>query len=144
MGVASRLKEVCLACPKNLYHFPGLRDNEIPITDYRVLLTRYLFYFKVAQNEFEQILQEHLYANYSVRPEYGHELIEVSLDLDLTHTVVRCVNGKEQKQTYRYVIGCNGVRSFVREAAGIKFVGRVVSAMAIIDVPLTGVNFNDR
>lgn len=138
------MKEVCLACPGNLYHFPGLRDDEIPVTDYRVLPTRYPFYFKVAQNEFEQILREHLYANYSVRPEYGHELVEVSSTLESTQTVIRSADGKKQKETYRYVIGCDGVRSFVREAAGIKFVGRVVSAMAMMDVPLTGVNFDDR
>jgi 2-polyprenyl-6-methoxyphenol hydroxylase-like FAD-dependent oxidoreductase len=30
MGVASRLEEVCLECPGNIYHFPGVPDDECP------------------------------------------------------------------------------------------------------------------
>ena len=144
MGVAPRLKEVCLACPGNLYHFPGLKDEELPRTDYRVLPTRYPFYFKVAQNEFEQILREHLYANYSLRPEYNTELVQLSQNQDCAKAVIRLPSGEKEEVSYPYVVGCDGVKSFVREAAGIKFIGRVVSAMAMMDVPLTGVDFDDR
>lgn len=40
MGMASRLEEICLECPGNIYHFPGMPDDKCPRTDYRVLPTR--------------------------------------------------------------------------------------------------------
>ncbi len=42
------------------------------------------------------------------------------------------------------MVGCDGVRSFVREAAGIEFVGEDVAVMAMMDVELENVTFDDR
>jgi 2-polyprenyl-6-methoxyphenol hydroxylase-like FAD-dependent oxidoreductase len=45
IGLAHRLEEVCLECPGNIYHFPHLSEEEQPRTDYRVLPTRFPFYY---------------------------------------------------------------------------------------------------
>ncbi len=144
MGVASRLEEVCLECPGNIYHFPGVPDDECPRTDYRVLPTSFPFYYKISQNDFEQVLREFLYAQYSMLPEYRTELVKLVQDGDRVVATIRLPDGQEEECSYPYVVGCDGVRSFVRDAAGIKFNGEVIAAMAMMDVPLENVTFDDR
>ncbi|KAJ9144936.1 Pentachlorophenol monooxygenase [Pleurostoma richardsiae] len=143
MGMGPRLEEVCLECPGNIYHFPGLTEKTWPRTDYRVLPTRFPFYYKISQNNFEQILREHLYAYYSVQPEYQTELLRVEQDADGV-TVHIQHDGKVEEARYRYVVGCDGVHSTIRNAAGIAFNGRNVSVMSMMDVELHDVNFDDR
>ena len=73
IGVAHRIEEVSLPCPGNVYHFEGLDEDEKPRTDFRALPTRYPFYYKINQNDFEHVLREHLLAHYGIVPEYGRE-----------------------------------------------------------------------
>lgn len=145
MGLAHRLEEVCLKCPGNIYHFPHLSEDQQPRTDYRVLPTRFAFYYKINQNDFEQVLREHLFAQYSVRPEYGTEL--TGLERAGDEAMVASIsgpNGHVQTQRFDWVVGCDGVRSFVRQAIGIGFQGEQVALMAMMDVELSNVTFDDR
>ncbi|KAL1847763.1 hypothetical protein Plec18170_008424 [Paecilomyces lecythidis] len=145
MGMAHRLEEVCLECPGNLYHFPGLSDDQCPRTDYRVLPTRYPFYYKISQENVELVLREHLFANYSINPEYRTELVALEQDThESVKATIRHPDGSIEKATYPYVIGCDGVHSFVRNAAGIKFEGETVAVMSMMDVELSNVTFDDR
>ncbi|OQV06724.1 FAD binding domain-containing protein [Cladophialophora immunda] len=149
MGVGHRLKEVCLECPGNRYHFPGMPDEECPKTDYRFLPTRYPFYYKISQNDFEQVLREHLFATHGVSPEYQTEVVALSNPAEnqvngRVKAAIKLPNGAQEHVTYPWVVGCDGVKSFVRDAAGIAFNGEIVAAMAMMDVPLTDVRFDDR
>lgn len=145
MGIAFRLKEICLECPGNIYHFPGVDAENCPRTDYRVLPTRFPFYYKISQNDFEQVLREHLFAHHSIIPEYSTELLDVKqIDEVSIEAILRLPNGATESRTYSYAVGCDGVRSLVRERAGIKFHGEVVAGMAMMDVELHHVNFDDR
>ncbi|KIX09292.1 uncharacterized protein Z518_00371 [Rhinocladiella mackenziei CBS 650.93] len=149
MSIGHRLKEVCLECPGNRYHFPGMPDEQCPKTDYRVLPTRYPFYYKISQNDFEQVLREHLFATHGMAPEYQTEVVALSSPADIemggrVRATIKLPNGDFEDTTYPWVVGCDGVKSFVRDVAGIAFKGDVVAAMAMMDVPLTGVNFDDR
>ncbi len=144
MGIASRLEEVCLECPGNIYHFPGRSIDQQPRTDYRVLPTRYAFYYKINQNDFEQVLREHLYAQYSLRPEYRTELIGLVAEDEAVRAAIRAPDGRIEEVLHPWVVGCDGVRSFVREAAGIRFAGEEVAVMSMMDVELTDVRFDDR
>ncbi|KAI1629730.1 pentachlorophenol monooxygenase [Exophiala viscosa] len=149
MSIGHRLKEVCLECPGNRYHFPGMPDEQCPKTDYRVLPTRYPFYYKISQNDFEQVLREHLLATQGMAPEYQTEIVALSSPAEiekdgLVKATIKLPNGQTEVITCPWVIGCDGVKSFVRDVAGIKFNGEVVAAMAMMDVPLTSVNFDDR
>ncbi|QOV98419.1 FAD-dependent oxidoreductase [Rhodococcus pyridinivorans] len=146
IGAAHRLEEVCAECPGNIYHFPGREEDDQPRTDYRSLPTRYPFYYKINQNDFEQVLREHLLAVYSLVPEYRTEVIRIdrtSGDGDVT-AVLRHADGTEEIVTAPWVVGCDGKRSFVREAAGIGFRGEEVASMSMMDVELTNVTFDDR
>lgn len=143
MGIAHRLEEVCLQCPGNIYHFPHLPESEQPRTDYRVLPTRFAFYYKINQNDFEQVLREHLFSQYSLKPEYRTELVGLSQDAGSVEARIMRPDGTVDTRRHSWVVGCDGVRSFVRGAAGIDFPGEEVAAMAMMDVELTDVNFDD-
>ncbi|RAL06910.1 pentachlorophenol monooxygenase [Aspergillus homomorphus CBS 101889] len=144
MGMASRLEAICLECPGNLYRFPGLAEADYPRTDYRVLPTRFPFYYKISQNDFEQVLREHLFSHYTVQPEYSTALVEAQSDLDWVIARIRLADGRVEESRYRYIVGCDGVHSTVRDAAGIKFEGKNVGVMGMMDVELTNVTFDDR
>ncbi|KAK9446553.1 FAD binding domain-containing protein [Limtongia smithiae] len=144
MGLASRLEEVCLECPGNIYHFPGMKEDDCPRTDYRVLPTRYAFYYKISQNDFEQALRELLWSKYSVGPEYRTELTALGQDGTRATATIRRPDGATETVSYPWVVGCDGVHSFVRDAAGIKFSGETVAVMTMADVELENVTFDDR
>jgi NADPH-dependent dioxygenase len=135
IGVAHRIEEIALPCPGNVYHFQGVADHEKPRTDFRGLPTRYPFYYKINQNDFEQVLREHLLSQHGIRPEYGRELTELWQDAD---GVTICVRDRSAKRTdhsrHGWVIGSDGAHSRVREQLGIEFVGENVGVMAMMDV----------
>ncbi|MEU9890938.1 FAD-dependent oxidoreductase [Sphaerisporangium sp. NPDC051011] len=143
IGAAHRLEEVCAECPGNIYHFPGRSLDEQPRTDYRTLPTRYAFYYKINQNDFEQVLREHLLATYSVVPEYRTEVLDVVPEGERVRVELRLPSGNKETIWADWAVGCDGKRSLVRDRAGISFDGEEVAAMAMMDVPLTNISFDD-
>ena len=143
IGAAHRLEEVCAECPGNIYHFPGRRPEDQPRTDYRTLPTRYAFYYKINQNDFEQVLREHLLAVYSVVPEYRTEVLDVVPDGERVRVELTLPDGTQEVIHSDWIVGCDGKRSLVRDRAGIAFEGEEVAAMAMMDVQLTNVTFDD-
>lgn len=144
MGVAHRLEDVCLPCPGNVFHFQGLADADKPRLDFRTLPTRYAFYYKLNQNDFEQVLREHLFSSYGHAPEYGTEAQTVEGRED--GAVVRIRNGKTDEVSevdYPWVVGCDGAHSAVRQSAGIPFSGEQVGVMAMMDAELAGFPYDD-
>lgn len=144
IGMAHRLEEVCLECPGNIYNFPGREYDSQPRTDYRVLPTRFAFYYKINQNDFEQVLREHLLAQYDMRPEYQTECVGLDAGADGVEAQIRLPDSSVETQHFGWVVGCDGKNSFVRESAGIAFTGEIVAEMAMMDVVLENVNFDDR
>jgi 2-polyprenyl-6-methoxyphenol hydroxylase-like FAD-dependent oxidoreductase len=144
IGAAHRLEEVCSECPGNVYHFPGREEDDQPRTDYRSLPTRYPFYYKINQNDFEQVLREHLLAVYSVVPEYRTEVVDIVPEGEGVRVELVLPDGGSETVQAAWVVGCDGKRSIVRDRAGIAFEGEEVAAMAMMDVPLSNVTFDDR
>lgn len=139
IGVAHRLEEVCLPCPGNVYHFQGMPEDQLPRTDFRALPSRYAFYYKLNQNDFEQVLRGHLNAQYSLVPEYGTELVSLAGGADGVDVTLRHAGtGEVEHGRYDWVIGCDGSKSRVRQEAGIGFTGQRVGVMAMMDVEVTG------
>jgi 2-polyprenyl-6-methoxyphenol hydroxylase-like FAD-dependent oxidoreductase len=137
IGVAHRLEEVCLPCPGNIYHFQGMPEDQLPRTDFRGLPSRYAFYYKLNQNDFEQVLREHLDAQYSVIPEYGTEVVAVTEAADQVGVQLRRTDtGEVEHARYDWVVGCDGSRSRVRQEAEIGFTGDRVGVMAMMDVEI--------
>ncbi len=80
IGIAHRILEVNGFCPGNRFHIEemGLPPDEVPVLDFRQLEnTRYNFYGKVNQQDFEQILRDHIASQHSVTPEWGSECVSV-------------------------------------------------------------------
>jgi NADPH-dependent dioxygenase len=144
IGVAHRLEEVCLPCPGNVYHFAGLPEEQLPRTDFRSLPSRYPFYYKLNQNDFEQVLREDLNAQYSLVPEYGTELVSVAETGDGVEACLRHAgSGRVEQSRYDWVVGCDGSKSNVRREAGIGFTGQRVGVMAMMDVEIDGFRYDD-
>jgi phenol 2-monooxygenase len=79
-------------------------------------------------------------------PDYGYEFIGLTRHDGDTHPVevsVRRVDGLQRTVRARYVVGCDGARSLVREAIGRKHVGDVSAhAWGVMDV-LVNTDFPD-
>ena len=144
MGVAHRLEQVCLMCPGNVYHFQGLSDDEKPRTDFRTLPSRFAFYYKLNQNDFEQVLRDHLLAHYAIRPEYRTELVDLSPLAGSVRVSLRHRDTGETETTeFPWIVGCDGAHSRVRQGAGIAFPGQRVGVMAMMDVEVKGFPHDD-
>jgi 2-polyprenyl-6-methoxyphenol hydroxylase-like FAD-dependent oxidoreductase len=144
IGVAHRIEEVALPCPGNVYHFQGMADADKPRTDFRTLPTRYAFYYKINQNDFEQVLREHLRAHYGITPEYGTEFLDLRQDADgVTVSLADRDSRAVEELRCSWVIGSDGAHSRVRAKAGIPFAGDRVGVMAMMDVEVTDFPHDD-
>jgi 2-polyprenyl-6-methoxyphenol hydroxylase-like FAD-dependent oxidoreductase len=144
IGVAHRIEEVSLPCPGNVYHFPGMSEEEKPRTDFRTLPTRYPFYYKINQNDFEQVLREHLRAHYGIVPEYNREFTDFRQDADgVDVSVVDRRTGESETFRCGWIIGSDGAHSRVRERSGIQFQGARVGVMAMMDVEIEDFVYDD-
>ncbi|MFF0144875.1 2-polyprenyl-6-methoxyphenol hydroxylase-like FAD-dependent oxidoreductase [Amycolatopsis sulphurea] len=137
IGVAHRIEEVSLPCPGNLYHFQGMTEEDKPRTDFRGLPTRYPFYYKINQNEFEQVLREHLRACYGITPDYNSELTDLVQDESgVTLSIAHGDSGETETYRCGWAVGSDGTHSRVRERLGIDFPGEQIGCMAMMDVEL--------
>jgi NADPH-dependent dioxygenase len=127
-----------------VYHFEGLDEDEKPRTDFRGLPTRYPFYYKINQNDFERVLREHLLSHYGIVPEYGREFQDLHQDeRGVTLAAIDHATGASEDIRCSWVIGSDGAHSRVRDRTGIPFVGQQVGVMAMMDVELEDVAFDD-
>jgi 2-polyprenyl-6-methoxyphenol hydroxylase-like FAD-dependent oxidoreductase len=95
----------------------GLRLFDVGVDD-----TAYPFLLFLSQSETEAALTEHLAAR-GVRVERGVELVAFApADRGITCTL-RHAGGRVESVHARYLVGCDGARSTVREGAGIAFRG---------------------
>lgn len=78
---------------------------------------------RLPQPQLEALLQRHV-ENLGVEVRRGHEVVGLQQDDDLVHLDVHSPDGP-YRISAKYVVGCDGVRSRVRELAGIGFPGIV-------------------
>lgn len=113
-------------------HIPG-SSPDLPC---RPLPTRYPFYYKISQNDFELALRELMLSKYSIGPEYKTELTDLKQDVQVVTATIQNPDGTTSVTVYPWVVGCDGVHSYVRNAAGIKFEGDTVAVMSMADLEL--------
>jgi 2-polyprenyl-6-methoxyphenol hydroxylase-like FAD-dependent oxidoreductase len=95
----------------------GMRLFDIGLED-----TAFPFLLFISQAETEAILNEHLAAR-GVPVERGVELVGFSVDSDEVTCTLRDGEGRTEQLRCRYLVGCDGAHSTVREGAGIDFAG---------------------
>jgi NADPH-dependent dioxygenase len=144
IGVAHRLEEISLPCPGNVFHFDGVAPEDKPRLDFRTLPSRFAFYYKLNQDDFEQVLREHLLAAYAHAPEYRSRVTDVEpLATGARVTIEHRDGGELEALEVPWVVGCDGAHSRVRESAGIPFERADVGVMAMMDVEITDFPHDD-
>jgi 2-polyprenyl-6-methoxyphenol hydroxylase-like FAD-dependent oxidoreductase len=79
---------------------------------------------RVSQVEIEPVLQRAVQAAALVESRWGVELQEVSQDQDGVIATLRTADGSAEKVSCRYLVGCDGGTSRVRDCAGIRLEGQ--------------------
>ena len=121
-AVTDRLLERGNPAVQLQWHASG-RTATLPLFDMGMDDTAYPFLLFLSQAETEHALVDHL-AHLGVDVQWNTRLIEYATAPDGT---LRCdlaeTTGQRQQVKARYVVGCDGAHSTVRERAGIAFTG---------------------
>jgi 2-polyprenyl-6-methoxyphenol hydroxylase-like FAD-dependent oxidoreductase len=100
----------------------GARTTEVPLFDIGLDDTAYPFLLFLSQAETEAVLAEHL-AQRGATVERGVELFDLRQEPDCVACTLRQHSGQTEEVEARYVVGCDGAHSRVRDRAGIGFSG---------------------
>lgn len=100
----------------------GERKARIPIGDIGASLSPYPFILMLGQDLNEAMLGEKL-REFGVGIRWNTELIDFEQDGEGVSATIRQANGQTQTIFARWVAGCDGSRSFVREHSKIDFPG---------------------
>ena len=114
-------------------HFAAL-DGPL---DLSVLDTDHPYVLGIPQTRTEALLEAHG-TELGARVHWGHEVVDVAQDDESVTLHVRVASdGGARRVRARYVVGCDGGRSFVRKRAGIAFPGTPATRFALLgDVEL--------
>lgn len=97
------------------------RDRRLLAVDFDRLPTAYPYTLMLPQDETERLLREAL-GRQGGAILWGHEVTEISQDISGVEIVVRSAQGNERLRA-RFLIGCDGAHSTVRETLGMRFEG---------------------
>ncbi|MGH9287212.1 MAG: FAD-dependent oxidoreductase, partial [Acidimicrobiales bacterium] len=121
LGVADTLVE-CGNPAVQLQLHTRHRDAQLPLFDIGGDDTAYPFLLFVSQAETETILNQHLDRT-GIRVERGVELTGLHQTRDHVTCDLCSHDGHREDVTARYVVGCDGAHSTVRDRVGIAFRG---------------------
>ena len=85
----------------------------------------------LGQNVTERILQQHL-NGLGVHVEWQTEAVALMQDADGVSVTIRNAAGQEEAVRAQYVLGADGTHSFVRQNAGLEFIGQRYEGQAFI------------
>jgi 2-polyprenyl-6-methoxyphenol hydroxylase-like FAD-dependent oxidoreductase len=103
----------------------------------------YPYGLMLPQSETERLLEERL-ATQGVTVERSVEVIGIAPRNDGTDATLRHADGREEKVSTPWLVGCDGAHSIVRHAVGASFAGETIdSDWVLADVHMTGYPFPD-
>lgn len=139
MGIVHKFLEKGIKNKGFNFNFKG--KSAQPTLEFSSLDSLYAYTLIYDQSQTDRHLREHLEMTYDVWPEWSTELIELTQDGESCYAVLK----KEHppfEETLRptWVIGCDGVRSFVRAAADLDQAGSNYDGMIMemMDTKLEG------
>lgn len=142
IGLAEQFIETGLKSFGFLFNFRGLEKK--PVLDFRILRSRYPYILVYSQAETERMMREHLEGHHGVKIEWNTELSKLAKNDDGTLHVEIKDRDSDAAESYdpSYVIGCDGVHSFVRKSMGLPFDGEAYEGMIMqmMDAPAQGYN----
>ncbi len=111
------------------FTFEGL--SEKPALDFRILRCRYPYILNYSQNETERLLREHLTATYGVDIEWGNRLTGLETDENGTVTATITNQQTQEEEVFKpsYIVGADGVHSYVRKSLNLPFEGEAYEGM---------------
>ncbi|MBM3572512.1 MAG: hypothetical protein FJX52_09165, partial [Alphaproteobacteria bacterium] len=118
LGIANRALELGKqATGANLWS-QGRKTARIPLGEIGLGVTKFPYLFILGQDDNERILGERLNAlGVSVR--WNTELIGLQQETSHVTATLKPTDGSIEPATFRWVAGCDGARSTVRERSGI-------------------------
>jgi 2-polyprenyl-6-methoxyphenol hydroxylase-like FAD-dependent oxidoreductase len=121
LGISERLAELGNRNVQVRMHARG-RVLSAPMFDLGLADTAYPYLLFLSQAETERILAEHL-DNQGIAVQRGVELTDLHQGADGMLATLRNGDGAVEQMAARYVVGCDGAHSTVRQLAGIEFAG---------------------
>ncbi|MEU4641033.1 FAD-dependent monooxygenase [Micromonospora sp. NPDC023814] len=117
----------------------GRRQRSVPLFDLGLSDTAYPYLLFLSQAETERLLGEHL-AAVGVTVERGVELVGLERTDRAAVATLRDRDGRVRRVSARYVVGCDGAHSAVRQFAGIGFEGGAYpQTFVLADLEVDGV-----
>lgn len=129
MGIVDRYLTTGITSYGFLFNFEGLQEK--PTLDFRILRSRYPYILVYSQAETERLLREHLINDRGVEIEWNTELckLEKNEDGSLHVEIKDRASGEVTQMDPSYVLGCDGVHSFVRKSMNLPFEGEAYEGM---------------
>lgn len=118
----------------------GHRAARLALADAGAGLSPYPSPLMYPQDHHERLLGEKL-ESMGVRIERNTEVLSMEQGLESVSAMLRKADGTEEVTTARYLAGCDGARSTVRESLGIEFEGGTYrSVFYVADVKVSGLD----
>ncbi len=129
MGIVDRYLDTGIKSFGFLFNFEGLEKK--PVLDFRILRSRYPYILLYSQAETERLLREHLQNDHGVTIEWNTELSSLSKNENgaMDVQIKNHASGNITAMDPSYVIGCDGVHSFVRKSMSLSFDGETYEGM---------------
>jgi 2-polyprenyl-6-methoxyphenol hydroxylase-like FAD-dependent oxidoreductase len=118
----------------------GRRSVPVALGDIGIADTAYPFLLFLPQSETERILADRL-GRSGVTVERGVRLVDADLAAPRPACRLRHLDGRTETVTARYVVGCDGAHSTVRQQAGVEFRGAAYpQAFVLADLEVDGLH----
>lgn len=146
IGLAERFISEGLKSYGFVFRFEGLEKQ--PVLDFRILRSRYPYILVFSQAETERLIREHTDEKHGISVEWGVEMsaLEVSADGAIRAEIRNRATDVRETIEPSFVVGADGVHSFVRKTMNLPFDGGAYEGMIMqmMDAEVDGYDCDPR